>query len=190
MDCSMPGLSVLHYLLEFAQVHVHCISDSIQPSHPLMSSSSSALNLSQHQGLFLWVNCLPQVTKILELQLQHQSFQWVFRVNFLSDWLVWSPCWPRDSKELSPAPQFKGINSLVVTHADLWRGAWQPTPVFLPGESHGQRSLGGYSPWGRKVSHDWAPKHSTAHRRLIHYVLSVLTEKNSVLRMDFYIVKS
>ena len=52
MDCSTPNLPVFHYLLEFAQVHVHCISDAIQPSHPLMPSSPSALNLSQHQGLF------------------------------------------------------------------------------------------------------------------------------------------
>ena len=52
MDCSMPGLPVPHHLLAFAQVHVHCISDNIQPSHPLMPSSPSALSLSQHQGLF------------------------------------------------------------------------------------------------------------------------------------------
>ena len=51
MDCSTPGLSVPHHLLKFAQVHVHCISDAIQPSHPLMPSSPSALNLLQHQGL-------------------------------------------------------------------------------------------------------------------------------------------
>ena len=52
LDCSMPGLSVPHHLLKFAQVHVYCIGDAIQPSHPLMSSSPSVLNLSQHQGLF------------------------------------------------------------------------------------------------------------------------------------------
>ena len=52
MDCSTPGLPVPHDRLEFAQVHVHCISDAVQPSHPLMPSSSSALNLSQHQRLF------------------------------------------------------------------------------------------------------------------------------------------
>jgi len=52
MDCNTPGLPVPHHLLEFAQVHVHCIGDAIQLSHPLMPSSPSALNLSQHQGLF------------------------------------------------------------------------------------------------------------------------------------------
>ena len=54
--------------------------------------SSSALNLSQHQGLFQWVSSSHQMTKVLEFQLQHQSFQWIFRTDFLQDWLVWSPC--------------------------------------------------------------------------------------------------
>ena len=51
MDCNTPGLPVPHHLLEFVQVHVHCIGDAIQPSHPLTSSSPSALNLSQLKGL-------------------------------------------------------------------------------------------------------------------------------------------
>ena len=113
MDCSMPGLPVPHHLPKFAQVHVHSISDAIQASHSLMPSSS-ALSLSQHQGLFQWVSCLNQVTKILELQLQHQSFQWIFRVDFPSDWLVWSPCCPQDFQESSPALQFESINSLML----------------------------------------------------------------------------
>ena len=71
MDCSMPGLPVIHHLPESAQVHVHYIGDAIQPSHPLMSSSPPALNLSQHDGIFKWVICFHQMTKILELQLQH-----------------------------------------------------------------------------------------------------------------------
>ena len=65
MDCSMPGFPVLHYLPEFAQTHVHWVSDAIQPSHPLLSPSSSALNLSQHQGLFQWVGSFYQVVKVL-----------------------------------------------------------------------------------------------------------------------------
>ena len=115
MDYSIAGLPVPHHRPKFAQVHVHCIGDAIQTSHPLMPSSPPALNLSQHQGLFQWVSCLHQMTKILEFQLQHQSFQWVFRVDFPWDWLVWSPCFPRDSQESSPAPQFKGINSVGKT---------------------------------------------------------------------------
>ena len=65
-----------------AQTHVHRVSDAIQPSHPL-SSPSPAFNLSQHQSLFQWVSSLHQVAKVLEFQLQHQSFQWIFRADFL-----------------------------------------------------------------------------------------------------------
>ena len=61
MDCSMPGLPVHHQLLEFTQTHVHWVSDAIQPSHPLLSPSPPAFNLSQHQGLFQWVSSLHQV---------------------------------------------------------------------------------------------------------------------------------
>ena len=81
MKCSMLGLPVPHHLLEFAQVHPHCISDAIQPSHPVMPSSPSALNLSQHQELFQWVICSYQMTIVMEVQFQHQSFQWTFRVD-------------------------------------------------------------------------------------------------------------
>ena len=61
--------------------------------------------------LFQWVHSLHRVVKVLEFQLQHQSFQWIFRTYFLEDWLVWSLCTPRDSQESSPTPQFKSINS-------------------------------------------------------------------------------
>ena len=67
--------------------HVHRVGDAIQPSHPLLSPSSLALNLSQHQGLFQWVSSSHHVAKALGLQLQHQSFQWIFR----SDFLLYSP---------------------------------------------------------------------------------------------------
>ena len=77
-------------------------------SHPL-SPSSPAFGVSQHQGLFQWVSTLNQVVQVLELQ--HKSFQWIFRIDFLWDWLVLSPFCPRDSQETSPAPQFKSINS-------------------------------------------------------------------------------
>ena len=76
MDCSMPGFPVHHQLPELTQTHVHQLSDAIQSSHPL-SPPSPAFNLSQHQGLFQWVSSLHQVTKALEFQLQHQSFQWI-----------------------------------------------------------------------------------------------------------------
>ena len=70
MDCSTPDLPIHHHLLEFAQTHVHWVGDTIQPSHPLSSPSPPAFNLSQHQGLFLWVGSLQQVAKVLESQLQ------------------------------------------------------------------------------------------------------------------------
>ena len=75
MDCSMSGFPVLHYLLEFAQIRVHRVGDAIQPSHPLSSPSLPAFSLSQNQGLFQGVSSLHQMAKVLELQLQHQSFQ-------------------------------------------------------------------------------------------------------------------
>ena len=83
MDCSTPGLPVHHQLPEFTQTHVHWIDDGIQPSHPLLAPSSPAFNLSQNQGIFQWVCSSHQVAKVLEFQLQHQSFQWIFRTDFL-----------------------------------------------------------------------------------------------------------
>ena len=82
-DCSTPGLPVHHQLPEFTKTHVHQVSDTIQLSHPLSSPSPPTFNLSQHQGLFKWVSSLHQVTKVLELQLQHQSFQWTPRTDLL-----------------------------------------------------------------------------------------------------------
>ena len=113
MDCSIPCLPVHHQLLELAQTHIHRVSDAIQPSHPLSSPSPPTFNLSQHQGLFQWVSFSHQVAKVLELQ--HQSFQWISRTDFLYDGLVSFPCCSRDSQQSSPTPQFKSINSLVLS---------------------------------------------------------------------------
>ena len=82
MDCSMPGFPVHHHLLELAQTPVHRAGDAIQPSHPL-SSPSPAFSLAQHQALFQWVSSSHQVAKVLEFQLQHQSFQRIFTTDFL-----------------------------------------------------------------------------------------------------------
>ena len=81
MDCSKLGFSVHHQLPELDQIHVHWVSDAIQPAHPLSSPSPSLFYLSQHQGLFQWVSSSHQVAKVLELQ--HQSFQWIGRIDFL-----------------------------------------------------------------------------------------------------------
>ena len=83
MGCSTSGFPVHHRLLNLAQTHVYRVSDAIHPSHSLTFPSPPACNLSQHQGLFQWVSSSNQMAKVLELQLQHQSFQWIFRVDFL-----------------------------------------------------------------------------------------------------------
>ena len=83
MNLSTPGLPVHHQLLESTQTYVYWVSDAIQPSYPLLSPSPPALNLSQQQGLFKWVSSLHQVAKVLEFQLQHQSFQWTPRTDLL-----------------------------------------------------------------------------------------------------------
>ena len=111
----MPGFPVHHQLLELTQTHIHRVGDAIQPSHPLSSLSPHTFNLSQHQGLFQWVSSSHQVAKGLAFQLQHQSFQWMFRTDFLQDGLVGSPCSPRDSQESSPTPWFKIINSSALS---------------------------------------------------------------------------
>ena len=70
IDYSRRGLPVHRQLLEFTQIHVHWVSDAIQPSHPLLSPSPPAFNLFQHQGLFRWVSSSHQVAKVLEFQLK------------------------------------------------------------------------------------------------------------------------
>ena len=83
MNRNMPGLPVHHQLPEFTQTHRHRVADAIQPSHPLSSPSPPAPNPSQHQGIFKWVSSSHEVAKVLELQLQHQSFQWTPRTDLL-----------------------------------------------------------------------------------------------------------
>ena len=103
---------------------VHRVGDAIQPSHPLSSPSPPTFNLSQHQDLFQWVSSSHQLAKVLELQ--HQSFQWVN----IQDWFPlgltdWSPCSPRDTQDSSPTPEFKSINSSVLSFL------YDPTHAWL-----------------------------------------------------------
>ena len=114
-DCSPLGLLVHHQLLELTQTHIHWVGDAIQPSHPLLSPSPPTFNPSQHQSLFKLVSSLHQVAKVLEFQLQNQSFQWIFRTDLLQNGLVGSPCSPRGFQESSPITQFKSINSSVLS---------------------------------------------------------------------------
>ena len=81
MNQITPGLPVHHQLLESAQTHVHRVGDAIKPSYSLSSPSPPAPNPSHYQGLFQWVNFSHEVAKVLEFQLQHQSFQWTPRTN-------------------------------------------------------------------------------------------------------------
>ena len=130
MNHSTPGLPVHHQLPESTQTHAHRVGDAIQPSHPLSSPSPPAPNLSQHQSLFQWVNSLHEVGKVLEFQLQHQSFQLTPRTDLLQGGLVGSPNSPRDSQESSPTPQFKSINfsALSFLHSPILtskHGYWE-----------------------------------------------------------------
>ena len=91
MNRSTPGLPVHHQLLEFTQTHVHQVRDAIQPSHPWLSPSPPALNPSQHQSLFQWVNSSHEVTKVLELKLHSFSIipskEIPGLISFRMDWL-------------------------------------------------------------------------------------------------------
>ena len=115
MNHSTPDLPVHHQLPEFTHTDVHWVGDAIQPSHSLSSPSPPTPSPSQHQGLFQWVSSSHEVAKVLEFQLQYQSFQWTPRTGLLYDGLVGYPCSPRDSQESSPTPQFKSINSSVLS---------------------------------------------------------------------------
>ena len=87
MDCSMQGFSVLHYLPEFGQTHVHWIGHAIQPYHLLWPPFPPSLSLYQHQGIFQWVGSSYQVAKVLELQLQQNpSNEYSGLISFRIDW--------------------------------------------------------------------------------------------------------
>ena len=102
----------------------HWAGNNIQSPLSLLSPLP-AFNLSQHQGPFQRVHSSHQVAKVLELQLQCKSLQWIFRTDFLYDRLVGSPCSPRDSQESSPTQQFKSINSLALSFL------YGPTLTFI-----------------------------------------------------------
>ena len=115
MKGSTSSHPVHRQLPEFTQTHVYWVDDAIQPSHPLSSPFPPAFNLSQHQALFKWVSSLHQVAKVLEFQLQRQSFQWIFRTHFLKNGLVGSPCSTKDTLEFSPTPRLKSISFLPLS---------------------------------------------------------------------------
>ena len=153
--------------------------DSVMPSnhlilcHPLLLLSSVFPNIS----LFQRISCSHQVAKVLELQLQNQSFQWVHRVDLFWVWLIDLLAVQETLKSLF---QHHNLKALILQHSTFfmsishilvipWRRKWQPTPVFLPGKPHGWRNLVGYSPWGHKELDvtEW----------LIHYAINTSIPK-------------
>ena len=109
------------------QNHIHWVGDAIYHlilCHPLLLF---AFSLTQHQGLFQWSALHIRWPKYWSFSIRPfneiqgwfpsglTAFQWIFSVDFLQDWLIWYPCSPRDSQESSPAPQFKSINSSVLS---------------------------------------------------------------------------
>ena len=113
MDCRSPGLPVLHQnVLKLMAIESVIQSNHLNFCHPFLLLPSIFPSIRVFSN---WVRCFHQVAKVLELQLQQQPFQSIFRVDFLYDWLVWSPCCPRDSQEFSPGPQFESINYLVLS---------------------------------------------------------------------------
>ena len=115
MDCFMAGFPFFNISQSLLKLmSVESVMD-IYPPNYLMLCHPLLLNLSHHQGLFQWVGTSHQVDQALELQLQHQSFQWIFRTDFLWDNLVLSPNCPRDFQKSSPAPQDESSISLALS---------------------------------------------------------------------------
>ena len=122
MNCSTLGLPVHHQLLEFTQTHAHRVGDAIQPSHPLSSPSSPAPNPCQHQGLFQWVNSSHEVAKVLEFQLQQQSFQWTPGLNsFRMDIVIKPPLLGNKASLVAETVK----NSPVVWETWVWSLGWE-----------------------------------------------------------------
>ena len=128
MDCRMPGFPVLNNLPELAKTHIHSVSDSIQPVCPLLSPST-VLNLSQHQSLFQWVGSSHWVAKVLEFQLQHQSFWLIFRVySFRIDWI--------DLLDV------QGTLKSLLQHHSSWESILQRPAFFMVKLSHSCMTTG------------------------------------------------
>ena len=128
MDCSTPGLPVHHQLLEFTHTHIHWVSDAIQPSHPL--SSPSPPSRCQSFPASKW-SC----SVVSDSLRPHGGL-----------FTIWAT---RERVRLQRGRCGRGGFSAWFGKI-LWRRKWLPAPVFLPGESHGQRNLEGYSPWRHK----------------------------------------
>ena len=110
----MPGFPVLLHLPDLTQIYAYWVGDAIQLSHPVISFSS-CLQFFPAAGSFPVNQLFPSGGHIIGTSASASGFQWIFRTDFLQDWLSWSPCSPRDSQECSPKPQSKSINSLILS---------------------------------------------------------------------------
>ena len=163
MDYSTPGFPVLHHLQELTQTHVHGVSDVIPLSHPLFAPSPPAFNLSQDQGLFQWVGSLNQVAKVLELQ--HQSFQWIFMVDFLSYTKFFSsPLIPEDFRHP------KKMYSLAIILPKLLSNPFLPLSLWIC--LFWTFHINGNVKWVFPVLFLW-PR--TMFSRLIHVIMCIST---------------
>ena len=109
-DCSMPGFS---FLIIFQSLLKFVFSELLMPSNHLILCHPVLLLPLIFPSIRVFSSS-HLVAKVLELHRQQQSFQGVPRVDILEDWLIWSPCFPRDSQVSSPGPQFESINSSVL----------------------------------------------------------------------------
>ena len=166
MCCGTPHSSVLYYLPEFAQTYVYSVGDTIKASHPLVPLSAFVFSHSQHQGLFQWVRFCIRVQS-LELQLQHQSFQWLFRVDFLlglTDLICFKSA--AAAKSLQSCPTLcdpidgspPGSPSLGFSRQEHWCGL----PFLSP--MHASEKW----KWSRSVVSDSSRPHGLQPTRLLH----------------------
>ena len=130
MDYSMPGFPVHHQLPEITPTHVHWVGNAIQPFHPLSFPSPPAINLSQNQCLFKWISSSHQVAKVLEFQLQHQCFQWTFRmISFRMDWLYFCAV----QRTLKSLLWHHSSKASILQHSDFFINANTTITIIIQG---------------------------------------------------------
>ena len=130
MDYSMPGFPVHHQLPEITPTHVHWVGNAIQPFHPLSFPSPPAINLSQNPCLFKWVSSSHQVAKVLEFQLQHQCFQWIFRmISFRMDWLYFCAV----QRTLKSLLWHHSSKASILRHSDFFINANTTITIIIQG---------------------------------------------------------
>ena len=114
MNLTTPGLPVHHQLLEFTQTHVHRVGDNRLTISSSIIPFSSCPQSCPASGSFQMSQLFTSSGQVLKFQLQHQSFQWIFRTDFL--WIDWLDLLAvQGTRKSSPTPQFKRINSSALT---------------------------------------------------------------------------